>query len=253
MFPTDLVEGALSSMSNELYRRRRSFVDLRTMMRLVVVLSLLPTAVLGALPDDARLAPVRAQLDQVLTAAVHDGVPESILSDKLREGLAKNVSPARLAEVLRGYESRLAEAVALAGPSAPSLLKALAEARAAGVEARELGPLLAASGDAGRRTRALDALTDLAQRGFPAAQAARTVASVLRSDPQKVDRIAAAAQSLSERVGRAQALEAIARAAAKGLGPEHAADFTGKFDDRGPERDNTGQRGPGYQHGKGKP
>jgi hypothetical protein len=223
------------------------------MVRLVIVLSLLPTAVLGAPPDDARLAPVRAQLDQLLSAAAHDGVPESILIDKLREGLAKNVPPARLVEVVRGYESRLAEAVTLAGPSAPSLLKALAEARAAGVEARELSPLLAASGDASRRTRALDVLTDLAQRGFPAAQAARTVTSVLRSDPQKVDRIAAAAQSLSERVGRAQALEAIAQAAGKGLGPERAADFVGKFDDRGPERDTTGQRGPGYQHGKGKP
>jgi hypothetical protein len=230
-----------------MYRAPSSIVDPSTMVRCITILLLSSLPALGAVPDDPRLAQVRPQLAEVLTAAARDGVPESILGDKLQEGLAKNVPPARLAEALRSYEGRLAEAVKLAPGSDAALLKAIVEARAAGVEARELAPIIKS-----RSSRGLDVVTDLVQRGFPAGQSARTVAAVLEKNPRQVERIAAAAQSLATKVSRAEALDAITRAAQKGVGPDRA-EPPGHSDDRGPDRESSGQRGPGYQHGKGKP
>jgi hypothetical protein len=232
-----------------MYRRHRWLVDPITMDRFVIVLMCFSLPALAGVPDDARLGPVRAQLDQVYAAAARDGVPESLLDDKLREGLAKSVEPARLAAFLGGYEARLAEAVAVTRSSAPQLLKSWVEARSMGAEARDLMPLVSRPS----AVRSLDAVTDLAQRGFAPAQAAATVAKVAQRDARQLERLAAVAQALSNRVGRAEALDAINRAADKGLGPDRAPDFAGRPDDRGPNRDNSGQRGPGYQHGKGKP
>jgi hypothetical protein len=222
------------------------------MVRIVIVLCLLASPAIGAVPDDLRLSRVRLQIEEVFAAAARDGVPEAILADKVREGLAKSVPPEGLAQAIRTYEGRLAEAVTLAGASLPSLLKAVAEARAVGAEPRELRQILAASHDPKWQTRALDVVTDLAQRGLPVARVASTVASVLRTDPRKLERIAFAAHSLSGKVGGAEALEAISRATGNPYGLDRA-DFTGHPDDRGPDRDTEGQRGPAYQHGKGQP
>jgi hypothetical protein len=232
------------------YRGTPSLVDLYTMVRLVIVQMLVALPAFAGVADDPRLLPVRATVDQAYAGAARDGVPVSLLDDKLREGLAKSVPPARLAAFLGDYETRLAEAAALAKPAnSPSLLKAIVEARAAGVQPRDLQPVIT------RGAHAVDVVTDLAQRGFAPAQVASTVAKVAQKDPRQLDRLAAVAQSLSARVGRAEALDAIGRAADRGLGPDRAPDFTARpsYDDRGPDRDTTGQRGPGYQHGKGKP
>jgi hypothetical protein len=225
------------------------------MGRFIAISLLLPLSAFGAAPKDPRLAPVQPQIEQIFTAALRDGVPEQILVDKMNEGLAKNVLAPKLAQVLLGYEGRLAEAVNLAqNPAAPpSLLKALVEARTAGAAANDLVPVLLASRDLAAVSRALDVVTDLLQRGFPADRSARTVASVLARNPRQLERIAASALSLASRVSRWEALDAIDRAAGKGLGPDHAAEVLGHSDDRGPDRESSGQRGPGYQHGKGKP
>jgi hypothetical protein len=231
-----------------MYRAHPSLVDLDTMVRLVIVQMLLSLPAFAGVSDDARLAPVKAQLDQAYTAAARDGVPVSLLDDKLAEGLAKNVPPARLAAFIGTYETRLTEAAALAKTaSTPALLKAIVEARAAGATGHDLEPLVA------RGAHAVDVLTDLAQRGFPPAQAASIVAKVASKNPRQLDRLAAVAQSLAARLGPVEALDAIGRAADRGLGPDRAPDFAGRPDDRGPNRDTSGQRGPGFQHGKGKP
>lgn len=237
------------------------------MYRMVLALMLLvaegrANAGAPAVLGDARLAPAAPQLAEVWAAAARDGVPESILNDKLNEGLAKGVPAARIALVIRTLESSLAEAQKqLAGHVSsppPALLKAMVEARNAGADKRDLETLLAAGAPRGAQalTRALDVLTDLAQRGFPVAAAVRAVSAVVAQNPRGLDQITARAQALTRNgVTRAEALDAIAR------GPQdHAAEAPGQGkappgldNDRGPNRESSSQRGPGFQHGRGKP
>jgi hypothetical protein len=238
------------------------------MVRLGLTLLLLAgRGAAAATPDDARLNPARAQLETVFAAAARDGVPESILSDKVKEGLAKGVPAARIALVVRTLEQSLADGARQAAPRfsppPPSLLKAMVAARAAGAQPRELEALLNAGAQLGASTvtRALDVLTDLAQRGFPTAAAARAVAAVESKSPRELERISPQAQSLSSKGGlaRAEALDAIARAAKQGLGVDRAAEATGhdppglENKDRGPNRESSGQRGPGNGKANGHP
>ncbi len=250
-----------------MYRARSLLVDQFTMARLCMALALLlaPARAAAGVPDDPRLVPARAELESAFAAAVRDGVPEIILTDKVREGLAKGIPAAKVAVVVRALEVSLAEAVRQISPHVPtpppSLLKAAVEARAAGAPPREVDALLRAGAARGAPalTRALDVVTDLSQRGFPPAGASRAVAAVVAREPRGVDRIVTEAQALSGQSGvtRAEALDAIARAAALGLGVDRAAEALGHsspgLDDRGPNRETSSQRGPGKDHGKGKP
>jgi hypothetical protein len=229
------------------------------MLRAVFGLLLLSGSALGALLEDPRLAAVKPELTSTWALAARDGVPETILDDKLREGLAKNVPAARLALVLQSLEIALAEAVKLtAGVPQPSpgLLKAIVEARSAGAPPRELELLIHAGAARGSVAlmRAVDVVTDLSQRGFPTSEAAHTVTTVLSKNPRAVGEIPLAAQQARSKVTPAEALDAIARAADRGLGPDHALDVISKQppgqDDRGPNRETSGQRG--INHGKGK-
>src|SRR5207248_7879792 len=107
------------------------------------------------------------------------GLPAELIADKVREGLAKGVPPARIAAVVAGLADALGRARAEAQPlvgGAPSasLLKAIVEAHAAGAAAADVATVLRGGG----RERAVQVLTDLAQRGYPVAVAARTVAAV---------------------------------------------------------------------------
>jgi hypothetical protein len=68
------------------------------------------------LPGDARLDPVRARLEAVVSGAAQDGLPAEVLVSKVREGLAKGVpadrietATIRLAEGLKSAQAFVRE------------------------------------------------------------------------------------------------------------------------------------------------
>jgi hypothetical protein len=217
----------------------------------------------AAVPDDARLGAARAELQAVFEAAARDGVPEALLADKVREGLAKNVPAPRIAGVVRGLEQTLAtariEAQAHVGAPPPALLKAIAEAHAASATRSDVERVLAAAAPRGAEpaTRAVEVLTDLSQRGYPPSAAAQAIAEVTTKNPGAVTRLPSQAETLRLRAGatRTDVLDALARASEQGLGLERAAEVLGRApgppDDRGPNRESTG--GHSKDRGRGKP
>ena len=198
---------------------------------------------------DARLAPAAGELRAAIADADRAGLPSEFLVDKVREGLAKNVPAVRIAGAVRALSGALAQArteTARISPPSRTLWKAVADAHLAGVGG-EVAVVLAAGG----RERAVWALTDLVQRGYPAPVAARTVAAF------------ATRPALGELVGHAErlrgidgasptdALDALSRANAQGLGLDHAEQLLHQQDDngnngngRGPNRETSGPRGP---------
>src|SRR5437868_1433245 len=88
----------------------------------------------AALPDDARLAPMRPRLEQLLDRAAGSGLPAEVIVSKVREGLAKGVDPARIeAAAVRLTDSLQAAQRYVTerrpGPAAPPpLVRAVAEA-----------------------------------------------------------------------------------------------------------------------------
>ena len=200
--------------------------------------------------DEARLGASAGAVRAVVDHAAQAGLPEQLLVDKVREGLAKGVAPARIVVVVRGLEEGLSrartEAQPFAGSAPPAgLLKAIVEAHAAGAGAADVTALLRAGG----RERAMQVLTDLLQRGYPAAGAARTVAGA-RSDA--LGRLVGEAERLRAVDGASpsEALDAIARANAQGLGLDHAEQLLHRASDgaddsmHGPNRETSGERGP---------
>jgi hypothetical protein len=205
--------------------------------------------------SDARLQPAAAELRSIFAQAAQDGVPDELLSDKLREGLAKGVPPARIAQVLRSLEQALGRARREAGtlPGSPppkELLKAIVDAHAAGVGSPELKPLLRPPA----RTRAVEVLTDLAQRGYPAPPSAQLVSQIAAHEPGALDRLVGEVERARADAGLTyvEAVDALARATGQGASLEHALSSLrhDHADDlHGPPRDSSGARGPG--HGKG--
>src|SRR5213593_4237267 len=139
-------------------------------MRCCLLIAVLGWATVHAasLLDDPRLAPVRVELQAALHKAAQAGVPEQLLVDKVREGLAKNVPAPRLLSAVRALEASLEEAQQLASSRLHAtplpLLRAIAEARAGGASLAEVGVVLDAAHDASRATRAVSALSDLLAR-----------------------------------------------------------------------------------------
>lgn len=215
--------------------------------------------------DDARLGPAAGEVHAAIDRAARAGLPQQILVDKVQEGLAKHVPPPRIAAVVRGLGEALARARAEAQPFAgaappPGLLKALVEAHAVGVKPADAARVLRAGG----RERAIEVLTDLVQRGYPAAAAAHAVGAV-GGRARALDRLVGEAERLRAIDGAAptDALEALVRANAQGLGLDHAEQLLHRapLDDaaRGPNRETSGARGPrsggvaAPGHGKGRP
>ncbi len=234
----------------------------RSLMRLLFALLFFGSwpARAANLPGDARLAPVRGALESVVDGAARDGLPESLLVDKIREGLAKGVPAPRIAVVVRALADSLAAARAEAlprtvGAPSPQLLKAIVDARALGAKT-ELTELLTATRGLPTQTRAVEVLGDLAQRGYPTAAAARAIADFARR-PAELDRLAARAESLLQRgASRTEALEALHRAAASGAAFDSAGHgLSGDDDGHGPNRESEGPRGPKGNNGNhnGKP
>src|SRR5262245_14922301 len=111
-------------------------------------LTLLLAALLASptLPSDPRLSTVRADLSQVVDQTYQAGLPADLLVAKIQEGLAKNVPPARIVMVVRTLATDLTAAKTFAAtvvksPS-PALLRALVDAKAAGVQWKDTGSLL---------------------------------------------------------------------------------------------------------------
>jgi len=158
-------------------------------------------------PSDPRLATVRAELAQVVERAAQDGLPTDVLVAKIQEALAKSVPPPRILAVVHTLASDLASARAFAAPLMASgkepqvaLLRALAETKAAGVALPQTTALVRTGGD--RAVKAVQVLTDLATRGYPATNAAAVVALVLTRDPLALPKLA----GNLDRLRRAQGL-----------------------------------------------
>ena len=218
---------------------------------LVLVLAVAAPAWAGGVAlDDSRLGAVAPQVHAIVDGAARAGLPADVVADKVREGLAKGVPPARIAAVAVALADALgrarAEAQPLVGTASPALLKAIVEAHAVGAAAADVAAILRAGG----RERAVQVLTDLAQRGYPVAAAARTVAAVGARNGAALDRVVGEAERLRAVDGAApaDALDALSRANAQGLGVDHAEQLLhagdGADDAHAPNRETSGARGP---------
>jgi hypothetical protein len=168
----------------------------------------------ATLPASQRLDPVRPALERTVAEAARDGLPSDLIVSKVREGLAKGAEP----EAIRAAAERLARSLADAAEllrdgrpnsAGPALLRALAEARTAGVDLALAAPLLGADVADGTLVRAVDALTELALRGYPATRAASVIGEVLAREPASVGRLVASVEAIrsANGVSRLGALE----------------------------------------------
>jgi hypothetical protein len=208
--------------------------------------------------DVARLGASAADVRAIVDRAAANGLPAELLVDKVREGLAKGVPPARIALVVHGLADSLGRArtealtAAVAAPS-KALLKAIVEAHAAGAGTGEVAAVLRGGHD---RVRGVQVLTDLAQRGYPVAIAARTVSAIAGHGKNALDHLVGEAERLRslDAATPGDALDALARADAQGLGLDHAEQLLHRngngnsdgpdSDAHGPNRETSGTRGP---------
>lgn len=226
---------------------------------LFALLSFAPLAQGGNLPADLRLAETRDELQAIVDDVHQAGLPEEVIIDKVREGLAKGIPAARLLAVAREMKRRLVEArgqvdgrTRTPGVAIPStLLRAIVEARAGGASPADVSAVLdvvAAGADLSTATRGVEALGDLLARGFPAAAAARAVAELARAPKGAglAELAAEAARLWKQGGGPESALERAmqARSGASQNG-EPSAGQRGNSDGRGPNREASGKRNPG--------
>jgi hypothetical protein len=158
-----------------------------------------------ALPQAARLDPVRADLEALVAGAEREGLPVELLISKTREGLAKGASAATILSAVRSLERSLTKAARLLQASgrrtggvstSTALLRALAEGDAGGVELPLTEAMLRSKASDAELVRAVDALTELALRGYPRQRAAEVVQKVLVADPGAVGRVVAGLENL---------------------------------------------------------
>jgi len=172
----------------------------------------------GTLPDDPRLGPVRASLQRTIDQARRDGLPSELMVSKVREGLAKGVAPEAIAAAI----DRLAGSLAAADrflkahrrtPARPELLRAVAEAQAAGVDLEAASALTASSGGDTVLVRAIEVLTELARRGYPGQRAVPVVEEIATRDPGALGRVVAGVEQIrsQQTLSRADALQALQR------------------------------------------
>jgi hypothetical protein len=217
-------------------------------------------AAAAPLPADPRLATERARLQAIVDGAEHDGLPAELLAAKVREGLAKNVPPARIAQAVGVLAGALRQARGEAAPivqqPSAALLQAIVEAHALGATRADVESLLRVSGAKGAplATRAVEVLGDLLQRGFPTSPSARVVTEVAGHRASVLDQLVVRAETLAQLAGvsRSDALEALQRASALGLGLDQASQLLHGRDassdapsnGKGPPRETAGDRGP---------
>jgi hypothetical protein len=171
------------------------------------------------LPGDARLDPVRARLEALVSGAARDGLPAEVLVSKVREGLAKGVP----ADRIETATSRLADSLKAAQgfvrerrpgtPTAVDLVRALAEARLAGVELQAVDPMVRGRQSGTETARAVEVLTDLTLRGYPTSRAAGLVQDLLARDAAALARLPATLDVLrrEQALTHAETVDALAR------------------------------------------
>lgn len=148
----------------------------------------------SALPQDARLAPVRPALERQLARARAAGLPTDVVVAKVREGLAKNVAPDRIGAAVERLVGGLDQARAFAldatkRPPSGSLIAALAKAHLAGVDLATSAIVLRDVKDDATAAHAVSVLTDLASRGYPSERAALVVRDVGAREPSALARV----------------------------------------------------------------
>jgi len=168
--------------------------------------------------EAARLGPRAADIQRAIDRAAHDGLPTDGLTSKVREGLAKGASPDAIWQAVERQAQTLGEASVFLrqqrkAPASAALVKAVADARSAGVTADAARPLVASPADDARLVRAVEVLTDLAVRGYPKRGSGALVRDVLERDPASVGRIPGGLESIrhGQTVSRADALELLGR------------------------------------------
>ncbi len=172
----------------------------------------------GSLPADARLAPVRAELEKTVATATREGLPAEMIVSKVREGLAKGVAPEAIRDVAGRLAQNLSASAALlrgqrAGTPSPALVRVVAEARLAGVEADAIVPLAASREADAVVARAVGVVTDLTMRGYPGRPSASLVREIADRDAASLGRVVAGLETIrtEQTVSRADALEALGR------------------------------------------
>jgi hypothetical protein len=170
-----------------------------------------------ALPVDARLESVRGRLETLVARTTEAGLPADLLVSKVREGLAKGVpaerieqATVRLADSLEASRRFVAER--RAAPS-PELVRAVAEARIAGIGLAETDALVRGERPSAEAARAVEVLTDLTLRGYPAGRSSSVVKEVLVHDPGAIARLPAALETLrvDQALSHVETVDALSR------------------------------------------
>ena len=153
-------------------------------------------AVDADLPANPSLDPVRDQLEQTLRYAEKQGLPRELLLSKVREGIAKRVSPHTVAGAVEQLARHLAEANMLAKASnmpspSPRLLQAIAEGRLAGLSETQIKSVLV-NGVSSQTIEAIDALADLHLRGYEPNSVLPLIQQMQNKDPGALVQLAPA-------------------------------------------------------------
>jgi len=172
----------------------------------------------STMPVNERLDPVRPALERTVDEAVRDGLPAELIVSKVREGLAKGVSP----EGIRVAAERLARSLADADQflrarhhrGAPAaLVRVLAEARSAGVDLEVVAPIIESDMPDAALVHPVEVVTDLALRGYPSQRAAALVREVAVHDASSMARVVAGVEAIrsGQAISRTDALETLGR------------------------------------------
>lgn len=131
--------------------------------------------------DTSRFDSLTAlSLRSFLDTAIEQGIPIGPLINRALEGSARKVRGADIMKVVRAHAAALAQAMEVLGPTAPvAELDAGASALRAGIDRKALAAIRAAR-PVGSVTIPLMVLTDIQQRGVPAAIARDAVTTISR-------------------------------------------------------------------------
>ena len=224
-----------------------------------LVLGQMAQAGATALPADPRLAPVRADIEAIVSRTAAAGLPSEIIVSKVREGLAKGVDPQRIGAAAERLAQGLVEArsfvVARRGGAAasPELVRAVAEARLAGIDLAVAGPLLHQDRAPAASARAVEVLTDLSRRGYPAARASEVVADLLGRDPGAVARLPGTLEVLRQQqaLTHAESVEQVAHGLRRDGSLQAAAARAAEAANGRAGGERPGNRGKGHGQGMG--
>lgn len=158
-------------------------------------------ASVSALPDSEHLNPVRPALERAIDQAERDGLPADLILSKVHEGLSKGAAPEAIQEAAERVSRSLNEADVYlrahrAEAASGALIRAVAEARMVAVEFEVLRPMIVSPSEDAPVARAVETVTDLSLRGYPAQSAALVVRQVLSRDPNGIGRVTAGVEAI---------------------------------------------------------